>query len=107
MLASRPPVEYFGRYWTQELTRGYRAATKLNADQYMEVRFEELIARPQETLRAIAEFFELEADGGKWADRAAALIRGVPRARFDKLSIEERGRLAEACRPGMQLLGRA
>ena len=54
MLASRPPVEYFGRYWAQELARGFRAATKLNADQYREVRFEELIAQPKETLRAIA-----------------------------------------------------
>ncbi len=106
MLASRPPVEYFGRYWTQELTRGYRAATKLNADQYLEVRFEELIARPRETLRAIGDFFELDA-GGDWVDRAAALIRGVPPTRFDKLSADEQERLAEACRPGMQLLGRA
>jgi hypothetical protein len=106
MLASRPPVEYFGRYWTQELTRGFRAATKLNADQYMEMRFEELIARPKETLRAVAAFFELEHDGG-WIERAAALIRGVPPTRFDTLSTEEQERLAEACRPGMQLLGRA
>jgi hypothetical protein len=106
MLASRPPVEYFGRYWTQELTRGFRAATKLNADQYREVRFEELIARPKETLRAIAAFFDLEHDGG-WIERAAALIRGAPPTRFDTLSREEQERLAEACRPGMQLLGRA
>ncbi len=106
MLASRPPVEYFGRYWTQELTRGFRAATKLNARQYLEVRFEDLIAQPKETLRAIAAFFELEHDGG-WIERAAALIRGVPPTRFDTLTKEEQERLAEACRPGMQLLGRA
>ncbi len=106
MLASRPPVEYFGRYWTQELTRGFRAATMLNAGQYQEVRFEDLIAQPKDTLRAIAQFFELD-DDGRWIDRAAALIRGVPPTRFDKLSAEERERLADACRPGMQLLGRA
>ena len=107
MLASRPPVEYFGRYWTQELTRGFRAATKLDAGQYMEVRFEDMIAHPQETLRAIAAFFELDPEAGRWTDRAAALIRGVPPTRFDTLAREEQDRLADACRPGMQLLGRA
>jgi len=106
-LASRPPVEYFGRYWTQELTRGFRAATKLDAGQYMEVRFEDMIAQPQETLRAIAAFFELDPEAREWTDRAAALIRGVPPTRFDTLAREEQDRLADACRPGMQLLGRA
>jgi hypothetical protein len=106
LLASRPPVEYFGRYWTQELLHGFRALTKLNAGQYAEVRFEDLVSQPQETMRAIAEFFELESDGG-WIERAAALVRGVPPTRFDTLPHDEQERLAEACRPGMTLLGRA
>lgn len=105
MIESRPPVEYFGRYWTQELVHGVRALAGLNADQYLEVRFEELIAKPQGVLRDISDFFELgEHDG--WRDRAAALIRGIPPTRFDKLSQEEQERLAEACKVGMQLLGR-
>jgi hypothetical protein len=106
MLASRPPVEYFGRYWSQELTHGMPAVRELRAGQYQEVRFEDLIAGPQQTLRKIAEFFDLDPDAGGWIDRAAALIRGVPPARFDTLSRDEQQRLAEACRPGMELLGR-
>jgi hypothetical protein len=106
MLASRPPVEYFGRYWSQELLHGFRALAQLDAIQYAEVRFEELVTKPRETMRTIAEFFELPADGA-WVDDAAALVRGVPPTRFDTLPADERERLAEACRPGMTLLGRA
>ena len=105
MLASRPPVEYFGRYWSQELEHGLRAVQQLQPDQYAEVSFEDLVSNPKETLRAIADFFELPS-GGDWIDRAAALIRGIPPTRFDRLPPEEQNRLAEACRPGMELLGR-
>jgi hypothetical protein len=106
LLASRPPVEYFGRYWTQELTHGFRAVASLDAARYRDVRFEELVAEPKAVLREIGEFFELEADGG-WLERAAALVRGAPPTRFDTLSPDEQAALADACRPGMQLLGRA
>jgi putative sulfotransferase len=105
MLASRPPVEYFGRYWSQELESGFRAVKELPADHYAEVSFEDLVSNPKETLRTIGDFFALDA-GGDWIERAAALIRGIPPTRFDKLSREEQERLAEACRPGMKLLGR-
>ncbi len=105
MLASRPPVEYFGRYWSQELLHGFRALTKLDAAQYTEVRFEDLVSRPKEVMRTIGEFFELD-DGPDWVERAAALVRGIPPTRFDSLPPEEQERLAEACRPGMTLLGR-
>ena len=104
ILASRPPVELYGKYWTQELEHGMPAAEKLA--HYREVRFEDVIARPEETLRGIAEFFELDAGAGEWRARAAALVRGTPPARFETLPVDEQERLAEACRPGMRLLGR-
>jgi putative sulfotransferase len=103
MLASRPPVEYFGRYWSQELANGYRAVDALSADQYMEVRFEDLVAQPAKTLTRIAEFFDL--DSGGWIDGAAALVRGLPPTRFQSLTPGEQELLSDACRPGMQLLG--
>jgi putative sulfotransferase len=107
ILESRPPLEYFGGYWSQELQHGMRAAAKLPAEQYMGVRFEDLIRAPRETLLTISEFFDLDPNAGSWRERGAALVRGVPPTRFDKLLPEEQARLAEACRPGMELLGRA
>lgn len=107
LLASQPPAEYFGRYWTQELVHGFRALPKLNADQYLDVRFEDLVRKPRETLQTIGDFFDPDAGGDGWIERAAGLIHGIPPTRFDKLPEDERERLSEACRVGMQLLGRS
>ncbi len=107
ILESRPPVEYFGGYWSQELQHGYKAVAKIDRAQYMEVRFEELVCDPKETLRTIAEFFGLDPDADGWRDRAAALVRGIPPTRFQTLPPDEQRRLAEACRRGMELVGRA
>jgi len=105
ILASEPPVEYFGRYWAQEIEHGAQARAALAPEQYLEVTFEDLIAGSKRVLGSIGDFFEL-GDGGGWLDRAEALVRGVPPTRFDKLPPAERIRLAKACRPGMELLGR-
>ena len=106
ILVSRPPVEYFGGYWSQELQHGYKAIAALPADQYMEARFEDLVRDPKATLRTISDFFDLDPDANGWRDRAAALVRGLPPTRFQTLPPDEQERLAAACRPGMVLLGR-
>ncbi len=105
MLDSRPPVELFGRYWTELVTRGFRALPGLNADQYLEVSFEDLVAEPRAVLRRIAEFFEFDANGGDWIERGAGLVRGIPPTRFHGLSEEEQDALSAACQAGRQLLG--
>ncbi len=106
ILEGRPPIEFFGRFWSEQLMRGYRAIAGLDRNQYAEVRFEDLVARPHETLRWIAEHFEIDAAADGWIDRAAALVRGAPRPRLGDLPPAERERLSEICSPGNQLLGR-
>ncbi|MFQ5514212.1 MAG: sulfotransferase [Myxococcota bacterium] len=107
ILAARPEVEAFGRFWTQQILRGFQALRRLDAEQYAEVRFEDLLERPERELRRIGRFFELDAEADGWLARAAGLIGGAPSRRAAKLSPEERARLEDACRPGMSLLGRA
>jgi putative sulfotransferase len=106
LLASRPDPVHFGRYWSRQVLRGFRALRLLDAAQYAEVSFEELVARPEQTLRRICAFFELDPEAKGWIPRAAALLRGAPPARFPELPPDEAARLAEACAPGMELLGR-
>lgn len=106
LLESIPPVEMFGRYWTEQLLHGFAALPRLGADQYLAVRFEDLLAEPRETLRAIGDFLELPNDTA-WLERAAALVGKPPGSRFERLSADEQRQLAEACRPGQVLLGRA
>lgn len=106
ILASRPPAEYFGRYWADQLVRGARGLQKLAAHQVLEIRFEELVERPESTLEAIARFFELEVDPD-FVARGAGLVRGPPPQRVPELAVAEREALAAACLPGSRLLGRA
>jgi hypothetical protein len=105
ILAARPPAEYFGRYWSDQLVRGLPAAAQLPPSSWLALRFEELIEKPADVLRRVAAFFELPA--GSWLAGAAALVRGAPPQRFPSLPAGEAQRLAEACRPGETLLRNA
>jgi hypothetical protein len=102
---SVPEVEWFGRYWTDQLVNGFAALPDLDRDQYLEVRFEDLVTGPGAIIDEIATFFELPRDDA-FADRAAALVRGVPPTRFESLSEDEQDRLRAACDSGMRLLRR-
>jgi hypothetical protein len=106
MLASEPPAEYFGKYWSQELLNGAQALSLLRRNQLIEVRFEDLIAQPEKILARIGQHLELPADDG-WPQRGGALVRGAPPSRLGDLSSEERARLVEACRPGAAVVGRS
>ena len=106
ILASRPPAEYFGRYWSDQLLRGKPALDALPRGRVLEIAFEELVRRPGPVMREIAEFFELDRgdDHPEWIEGAAALVRGVPPLRAPKLDTGERERLQEACQPGAGLM---
>jgi hypothetical protein len=98
ILEARPPAEFFGRYWSDQLVRGLPAAAELPPGRWLALRFEDLLEKPEDALRRAA--LHLELPGGAWILRAAALVRRAPAARYSALSAEEAQRLAEACRPG-------
>jgi hypothetical protein len=106
LLESRPPSEYFGRAWADQLLKGFRGIRELDASQYEEVRFEDLIASPRDVLARIADFLELPQPDGPWLDRAAKLVHSAPSTRADHLPDDERKRLERVCQPGNALLGR-
>lgn len=89
ILASRPPPEYFGRCWSDQILHGFRVMPAIDAVCYREVRFEDLLARPREMLETIAAFFELPKAPG-FLERGAALVRGQPPERYPKLDAHER-----------------
>jgi len=101
-----PPCSAVGRYWSDQVLRGFRSLPTIDRSQYLQVRFEDLIGEPDPVLTSIAEFFGLD-DDPRFVERAAALVRGTPALRFDDLSPTEQDELREACRPGQVLLGRA
>jgi len=107
LLRARPSAEPFGRYWSDQMERGLAALRQLPAERVHTVRFEDLVRHPAEVLRGVAEFFALGPEREGWIARAAALVRGVPPTRFEKLPATEQQRLAEACVPGERALAAA
>ena len=102
ILAGQPSVAYYGRYWSDQVRNGAHAREGLGADRYLEVRFEDLIAKPGDVLAKVARFFALEP--GPWVEDASRLVRGTPPPRFASLPEPEQRLLEEACRPGRALL---
>lgn len=103
--AASPSLAAFGAHWTQSLVLGFREFPFIDRDRYEEIRFEDVLSRPRETLARIATFFDLPADG-QWIERAAAKVRPPSEPRSARLPAQEREQLEQACRLGQILLGR-
>ncbi|MEJ5254790.1 MAG: sulfotransferase [Acidimicrobiales bacterium] len=101
-----PPCWAVGRFWSDQVLRGFRALPRLNRNQFLQVRFEDLLVAPHIVLAQIATFFELPEDEG-FLGRACAMVRTPPPPRLDVLAPGERDELVRACRPGQLLLGRS
>jgi len=105
ILASPPPVEVFGRYWSDQIERGSDALARLDPARVLSLRFEQLAEEAAPQLRRVADFFEIDSQRDSWISRAAALTRGMPPRRLAKLAPDARARLLEACEPGTRRLG--
>jgi hypothetical protein len=109
LLESRPPIELYGKYWSDQIESGEHARRQLSDVDCLAVRFEDLVTQPGDELRRIAGFLELPADGtgeSSWIERAASLSHGMPRLRFPARPADESTRLDQACEKAMSLLGR-
>jgi hypothetical protein len=110
LLATRPPIELYGRYWSDQIQHGEAARRNLPEADFMAIRFEDLVREPRDVLTRIARFLELPEDeepgGLSWIERAAALSRGMPKLRFPELPEQERVALDAACAEAMARLGR-
>ncbi len=106
ILASRPPAEYFGRYWADQILRGKPSLDALSPGRVLEIAFEDLVSRPEQTLAEVAQFLELDtARAGKsWIPIASRLVRGIPPLRAPGLDEREHESLLAACAPANRLL---
>ena len=103
-LANTPPVEAFGRYWSELIARFYSDFRMIPPERFMDLRTEDLIADPPGVLAKIQAFFELP-ENEDWLREASAMVKPVP-TRADKLSAEDRKKLEAACHLGQVLLKR-
>lgn len=101
-----PSIPQFGEYWSWMLARGMRDLHKIEPQNYLPIRYEDLVAQPHETLTRIAGFFGLRADEG-WLQKASARVDSEAAPdRLSDLDPPLRAKLEKACRPGQVLLGR-
>jgi hypothetical protein len=105
VVETEPPAWCAGRFWSDQVLHGYAALPDLDADQWLDVRFEDLVASPAGVLDRIAAFLDLPIDPG-FAARGAALVGPPPPTRFDRLRPDDQANLRKECRPGMTLLHR-
>ena len=102
-LTGNPPIELYGRYWSEQLATGMPTLEGLGPDRLRTIRFEDVMADPEAAMTELAAFFAFPSDDG-FAARAATLVRGLPPARFPEQSGEDQAALAAACAPGDALL---
>ncbi|HEX4259132.1 MAG TPA: sulfotransferase [Streptosporangiaceae bacterium] len=98
------PPEKYAEYWSYEQINCFRGLAQLDRDQYINVRYEDLIAEPAAALGRVAEFLELpERDG--WIAEAAGMVTGMPPSRFAGLPPEVQDAVRGGCEAGQLLLG--
>jgi hypothetical protein len=98
------PVERFGELWSGMIGEGLRHLAEVPEERLVSLSYEELLADPAGQLKRLAEHFGVEARQ-EWLSAGASLLDGGRRGAARALPAEERGRLAEACAPGMRALG--
>lgn len=103
-LAEPLPVEWLGAYWSRMVAAGVALLGALPAGCLLNIRYEDVLARPHEELARLMTFLGPEYMDEKWLDVASALPR-QPASDWRRLAADEQARLRAACGPGLALLG--
>lgn len=98
------PLAAFGRFWSAMIERGLAHLAALPAERVLPLRYEAILAAPQDEMRRFARFVGPEFENDAWIDEVAAMPQARPSA-WLKLDAGEQARLAAACEPGQRLLG--
>ena len=102
----RPSVEQFAAYWNYQLEIGSSIFAQMDGSQYLDVRFEDLVADPRTQMQRIAVLFDMPDSPG-WIDKAAAMVNSAEvKSSMETFKPAQRDSLLKACEPGRILLGR-
>ena len=94
----------FAIFWSGMVERGQRIFSQLPPERFLPLRFEEAQANPEEQFRRLIRFISPELEDEAWLREASAIPRPT-RSRFAKLEPADQDAVAQACRPGLELLG--
>lgn len=96
------PAEHFGRWWSEQETRGLDTLAELPASRRLDVSYESIVADPRETLSRVSDFMGVSAPGS-WLDSASALVSERP-PRWPSLPDADRDKLVSVCDEAMSRL---
>lgn len=95
-----------GALWSATVLAGLENWARIAPEQRHEMRYEDLVARPRETLEGFARFIDPGLADPTWLDDAAKRPEQRPE-RWRALPRAERDALEAACAPGLEALGHA
>jgi putative sulfotransferase len=93
-----------GEFWSAMVSVGLESLSKVPAAQKFDIRYEDLIATPGETLRDLIQFIEPDLLDDDWVDAARSIV-GPNRSRRGFLTAADAALLDFACAPGLKALG--
>jgi len=97
------PPHLFGAVWSNMIVWGLLHLAKVPPRNVLSVRYEQLLAAPEDELKRLMQFFGPGLAQPEWLAAAADTVERKS-AGWLKLPEEEKRLLNEACEPGMRLL---
>jgi putative sulfotransferase len=102
-LAEPPPLEALGNYWSRTIMSGAKFLDALDRERVLNLRYEDILARPRDELARLMNFIGPEYADAEWLAQAS-LVPRKPSSNWRTLPIDQQQRLTEASRPGLALL---
>jgi hypothetical protein len=102
--AEPPPLEALGRYWSRSIVSGATVLGALGRERVLNLRYEDILARPRDELARLMDFLGPEYGDAEWLTKAS-LVPRKPSSNWRTLPTDRQQQLTEACRPGLALLG--
>ena len=94
----------FATLWNAMILLEAQIRADIPDDRYLAVRFESMQRKPEAQLRRLIRFIDPSLEDEAWIRKASAIPRPTP-SKFAKLEAGERAAIADACRPGLEMLG--
>ena len=97
-------LESAGWFWSRMIERGAEYLNALPGHRVLAMRFESIVASPEEEMSRFVNFLGADFADADWLREISTLPRPKP-PNWTRLSPEQHATLARACAPGQEILG--
>lgn len=97
-------VTDFAVFWNALVALADKVLADVPSDRLLNLKFEDMLAKPEAQLRRIACFIDPALEDEDWIRKASSIPRPST-SKFPALGAADRAAVLEACRPGLERLG--